>query len=134
VAGVRLQRAGDLDARLLVDREEPLDVAPSLPEPAPTDAPQPAPDPPPEPVLTGPEAVICAYAWDCGTALRIARCESNFRADAIGNGSYGLFQIQASVHAWKWSDFWERWADPVRNTEYAWEIYQGRGWAAWSCF
>jgi len=49
-------------------------------------------------------AVICTYNWDCGTALRIVRCESNFRADAVGTGSWGLWQIQASVHAAKWAD------------------------------
>lgn len=79
--------------------------------------------------------IICAYPWDCGTALRIVRCESTYRPAAVGAGSYGLWQIQASVHAWKWPDFWAGgWSDPVRNTEYAWEIYQGRGWYAWSCF
>jgi len=78
-------------------------------------------------------SIICAYNWDCRTALRIVRCESNFRADAVGAGSWGLWQIQASVHAAKWPDFWQSWSDPLRNTEYAWEIYQSRGWAAWSC-
>lgn len=80
------------------------------------------------------EQAICAYPWECATAVAIARCESALRPDAVGDGSYGLFQIQASAHAWKWADFWQAWSDPVRNAEYAWEIYQGRGWYAWSCF
>lgn len=82
----------------------------------------------------GIEAVICAYPWDCYTAIRVARCESTLNPFAVGAGSYGLMQIQASVHAWKWPTFWEDWMIPERNLQYAWEIYQGRGWYAWSCF
>lgn len=110
-----------------VETEQPLGVPVVEPVPA-------EPTPEPEPQLTGVEAAICAYPWDCYTALRVARCESTLQPDAVGAGSYGLMQIQASVHSWKWPTFWEDWMIPERNLEYAWEIYQGRGWYAWSCF
>ena len=90
----------------------------------------------PEPVVDVPYAdILCAFAWNCETAARIVRCESMFRPDAVGAGSYGLFQIQASVHAHKFADFWEAWMNPWRNAEYAWVVYVSRGysWAAWSC-
>jgi len=103
-------------------------VASDVPEPA-AEADSVAPAP-----ATPIEAAICAYPWDCGTALRVARCESNLRPDAVGAGSYGLMQIQANVHAHKWPSFWDDWMIAERNLEYAWEIYQGRGWWAWSCF
>lgn len=92
------------------------------------------------------ESALCAWPWDCWTAIRIARCESTLDPYAVGAGSYGLMQIQASVHAHKWPDFWlGGWQNPVRNLEYAWEIYHGytdelgvfhpgRGWSAWSCY
>lgn len=97
----------------------------------------------PTPTLEGPESAICSYPWPCETALRIVygpteNCptgESNGDPNAISwNGtSYGLWQIW-SGHAWRWSDFWENWADPVRNTEYAWELYQEQGWTPWECY
>ena len=125
-----LERYADADlAARRLERLEPSRVAPS-PNASnePVDVPSPTcPDVPYAEVL-------CAFEWDPWTAARIVRCESTFRSDAVGDGSYGLFQIQASVHSWKWPDFWEAWANPMRNAEYAWEIYQGRGWYAWSCF
>lgn len=148
VAGSVLADRAGVDLGRLAAREAALDATPiPTPGPTPTDAAEQAavlPEPDVEPVataipgvvepLTGAEAAICAYSWDCTTALRIVRCESNFRPDAVGAGSYGLFQIQASVHAWKWPSFWDDWMIPERNLEYAWAIYQGRGWYAWSCF
>jgi len=112
----------------------PFVVVEAVSEPPASDAPEPPPEA--DSVAETPvETAICAFDWHCPTALRIVRCESNFRPDAVGVGSYGLFQIQASVHSWKWPDFWEAWSDPVRNAEYAWEVYVSRGysWDAWSC-
>lgn len=121
-----------VDAPVTTPIPQPTEVLP-LPtvEPAPTEAPSVV-----ESELGGLESLICAYPWSCETALAIVRCESTFDPYAVGAGSYGLFQIQASVHAWKWPDFWEAWSDPVRNTEYAWDVYVSRGYSfvAWSCF
>ncbi|KKL28309.1 hypothetical protein LCGC14_2376450 [marine sediment metagenome] len=77
--------------------------------------------------------LICSYSWPCETALRIVGCESNGDPAATNGVSWGLFQINA-IHAWRWPDFWEHWSDPMRNTQYAWELYQEQGFAPWDCW
>ena len=80
------------------------------------------------------ESTICGYSWDCGTALRIARCESGLRPDAVSydGSSFGLFQIWQG-HAYRWPDFWQAWADPARNTAWAHELWSEQGWWPWAC-
>ncbi len=115
--------------------------APTLaPTPAPT-RPPPAPAPSPTVVMPadGLEALICSFAWPCQEALAVARCESG--VDKAGNldgafaqsrSSYGLFQINA-VHARRWSDFWDSWMDPTKNTQWAFQLWSEQGWRPWNC-
>jgi hypothetical protein len=89
------------------------------------------------------ERSICAVFGDAGpAAVRVAGCESGRNSEgildgnwAIGNGSYGLFQIQASYHAARFPGFWERWAEVEFNIMMAWTLYveHGYSWAPWSC-
>jgi hypothetical protein len=126
-------------------------VAPA-PDPAPlavaaaAEAPQPAPDPAPKAAASpspmpegGFEAIICSKPWPCAEAIAVASCESgldrNGRLDgnwATNGNNYGLFQING-VHADLWPDFFENWMDPVKNTEWAYEIWSKSGWRPWSC-
>jgi hypothetical protein len=78
--------------------------------------------------------IICAYSWDCDTALRIAYCESRYDPAAVSwNGSsFGLWQIW-SGHAARWPTFWEEWMIPEVNTAWAYELWQEQGWAIWDC-
>jgi hypothetical protein len=102
------------------------------PEPA-VDAPEPEPVYVPRGAI---EELLCSKPWDCGTIIRIARCESNFRPDAVGAGSYGLLQVYAPVWAGFFQGFWETWMNPAANVEMAWVIYQRAGYSfrPWSCF
>ena len=83
------------------------------------------------------EALICSYDWDCGTALRIAECESGMDPSAVGwtGESFGLFQLYAPVWAHVFPGFWELWAHAEWNTASAWTIYvrAGYSWAPWDC-
>jgi hypothetical protein len=127
-------------------------VASAAPTPARTVAPTPAPTPAPAaaPVAVagaaatpapadGLEAIICSKAWPCGEAIAVASCESgtgdNGRLDgnwATNGNNYGLFQING-IHADLWPDFYTAWMDPVKNTEWAFEIWSASGWRPWSC-
>jgi hypothetical protein len=118
---------GEVDAPASEDAAQPLDVA--APAVAREDI----------------ESIICTYAWSCDTAIRIARCESNLRPDAIGAGSFGLFQLQRSAHIYRWPDFDDWWADAEMNIAHAYELYAGgydagkghevpgQGFGPWSC-
>ena len=84
-------------------------------------------------------ALVCSRPWPCDPALTVAYCESRYRADAVGDGSYGLWQIQASTWAdfmnARGFDFWNQWSDPAVNTEMAWIIYErAGGFWPWSCW
>jgi len=89
------------------------------------------------------EQAICAvFGADGPDAIRIAACESGIGTDgrldgnyAIGSGSYGLFQIQASFHAARFPGFWERWAEIEFNIMMAYTLFveHGRSWSPWSC-
>ena len=85
------------------------------------------------------EAIICSKAWPCAEAVAVARCESGLdrhgRLDgnwATNGRNFGLFQIN-SVHADKWPGFYQDWMDPVKNTEWAFEIWSKSGWGPWEC-
>src|ERR1044072_948740 len=82
------------------------------------------------------EEYICSFAWDCKTALAVARAESGMHCDAqnINKGTnsldLGIMQIN-SVHlkkGWKVAQL----LDCKTNVQLAYEIYQGSGWSAWS--
>ena len=78
--------------------------------------------------------IVAQYDW-MPEAFRVVDCESHWNPDAVSwdGSSWGLWQVNA-VHAYRWPDFWESWDDPVRNTQYAWELYQEQGWGIWSCY
>jgi hypothetical protein len=116
--------------------EPPLDHLPAQPAPAPAPAPAPEPAPAVYQPQTEIERLLCSKPWDCAAIVRIARCESNFRPDAVGAGSYGLLQIQASVWAGFFPRFWETWMIAAVNIEMAWVIYQraGHSFRPWSCW
>jgi hypothetical protein len=85
------------------------------------------------------EGIICALPWPCAEAIGVARCESgtdrngNLDGNWATNGNhFGLFQI-SGIHAWRWADFWDAWMDPVRNAQYAFDIWSESGWRPWSC-
>lgn len=76
------------------------------------------------------------YPWNSKIMLAIARAESNCnpRSDNSGlntNGTYdyGLFQIN-SVHSHSQSIL----ANPAKNTEIAFKIWQSQGYRAWSAY
>lgn len=129
-------------------RDEPGDapaVAPTLtPSPTPLETLSPTENPYiPIPVVAYPEgsveALICTYPWPCGQAVAVASCESGLGMDgyldgwwASSAGNYGLFQIN-SVHAGKFTEFWDRWMDPAYNIEMAFTIWSEQGWRPWGC-
>lgn len=85
------------------------------------------------------EAIICSKPWPCSEAIEVASCESGLdrhgRLDgnwATNGNNYGLFQIN-SIHADSWPDFYQAWMDPVKNTEWAFEIWSKSGWGPWEC-
>lgn len=67
-------------------------------------------------------AVICAYAWPCGQAVKVASCESGLRADAYNprSGATGVFQILHGP------------SDLDANVAVAYGMWQRRGWQPWA--
>ncbi len=144
------------ELRAMMARPEiPAPVAPASAAPAPSPTPAPTPEPPqptpaPKPVAVlgaaatpapadGLEGIICSKPWPCGEAIAVASCESgldrNGRLDgnwATNGNNYGLFQIDG-IHADLWPDFYTSWMDPVKNTEWAFELWSVSGWAPWAC-
>jgi hypothetical protein len=83
-------------------------------------------------------AAICAYAWDCATAIRVFTCESGLESTYNPSGSYGIAQIQWSWHRDKLmsvagSDDPNLLFDPAINLAVAWMIYSDQGWGPWTC-
>jgi hypothetical protein len=123
---------------------------PATPEPTPEPRAAPAPLPvavappaPSQPPLT--QAQIIAYAIEAGwpaewldSLVRVAWCESRFRADAVGYGAYGLMQVVPLWFDYAGLDF-GLWSDPVVNLKAALAAFnysEARGhrpWAQWSC-
>ncbi len=80
--------------------------------------------------------IVEKYPWNSKVMLAIARAESNCnpRSDNSGlntNGTYdyGLFQIN-SVHGYSRDIL----ANPAKNTEIAFRIWQSQGYRAWAAY
>lgn len=69
--------------------------------------------------------------WDLEMAYAIAWRESNGKAEVVGRGGYGLFQLQASAHSDKpwWN--WDRMLDADYNAHAAYLLWQASGWRPW---
>lgn len=127
--------------------------AESVSEPAPAAAAAPAPAPaavaaPPLPVVATDAlsfSEIMAAAAAAGWAAdrldevsRVAWCESRFRPDAVGYGTYGLMQLIPYWFEATGTDF-ALWSDPVTNLRvalfaFAADIEYGETpWGPWSC-
>lgn len=69
-------------------------------------------------------------------AVRVARCESNFRPDAVSPGNYGMFQING-VNQHTVEDAGLDWEEvkvsTYANTLAAYELWKRSGWGIWSC-
>ena len=82
------------------------------------------------------ERVICAYSWDCDTALRVAWCESEWREDAVSAyGHRGIYQI-APVHIPRIEAMGYTWDDMLLagpNVAVAYALWLEQGWSPWIC-
>ena len=81
------------------------------------------------------ELTVCAYDWDCATAMRIVACETGrtFDPGAVGAaGERGWFQIHP-IH-WGKPQCSGNLFDPVVNTACAYSIWAAQGWWPWSCY
>ncbi len=123
---------------------------PPVAPPAPVEQPAPAPaavaTPPPAVsvgVLSYAEIVAAAAAagWPADRLDQVARvawCESRFRPDAVGYGTYGLMQLIPFWFEATGTDF-ALWSDPVTNLRvalFAFASDAGSGssaWGPWSC-
>lgn len=76
------------------------------------------------------ERVICAWPWDCRSAMAVAFCESTLQPWADNGISYGLFALWGG-HVKRWPDFWSWWSDPMANAAHAYELYAEQGWVPW---
>lgn len=124
--------------------------APAAAETAPAEQPAPVPPAavaPPPAVAAGAlsygEVVAAAAAagWPADRLDQVARvvwCESRFRADAVGYGTYGLMQLIPFWFEATGTDF-ALWSDPVTNLRvalYAFSSgveYGNAAWDPWSC-
>lgn len=80
--------------------------------------------------------IVEKYPWNSKIMLAIARAESgcnpksdNSGLNTDGTYDYGLFQIN-SVHGHSRSIL----ANPAKNTEIAFKIWQSQGYRAWSVY
>ena len=82
------------------------------------------------------QAIVCAYPWDCATAMRIVDCETGgtFNIYAVGRADErGWFQIHPT-HWDKPQCEPDRLFDPVYNAACAYSIWLVQGWQPWSCY
>ena len=126
----------------LVPTPSPAPAATPLPTAVPTAEPIPQPTPVTVVDSRASESVALAieqaFPFDLGTAWYVAKRESLLDPNAYNenwNGSVdlGLFQIN-SIHAWRWPDYWTAWSDPVRNAQWALELWQEQGWRPWRIY
>lgn len=80
--------------------------------------------------LSGDEAVsiICAYEWDCETALAIAWRESRWQPEAVNpySGAAGLMQIHP-IHGYSIDVL----RNPYMNVAIAYGLWESEGWRPW---
>lgn len=68
-------------------------------------------------------------------AVAIAKAESGLNCERISSTSdYGLFQIHLPLHQWRFDKFGGDWRNCDDNARVAKEIYNERGWEAWSAY
>lgn len=80
--------------------------------------------------------IVCAYDWDCGTAVRIADCETGGTFDPYAVGAEderGWYQIRFN-HWDKPQCNPDYLFDPAYNTACAYSIWVESGWSPWSCY
>lgn len=90
-------------------------------------------------------AQVTAFAIEAGwpaeladAVARVAWCESRFRPDAVGYGTYGLMQVVPLWFEYAGIGF-DQWADPVANLRAALAAFRyseekgHSAWSAWSC-
>jgi len=78
------------------------------------------------------EQIICAYSWDCNTALYFARQESgsDYQADCNNSGHCGTWQIDCALHGWRFTtSCWT--AGIEENTAVAYQLWLEQGWKPW---
>lgn len=84
-----------------------------------------------------PESVVCAYGWDCATAMEIFDCETGgtWNPSAVGNNDErGWAQIHPA-HFGRAECDPARLFEPAYNIACAWALYQDSGWTPWiSCW
>ena len=81
--------------------------------------------------------IVAQYDWNLEKAIRIIFCESGRNPRVVNNNpnthdySIGLFQINLfqSLAETRPSEEWLK--NPINNVEYAYRLYQQRGWAPW---
>jgi hypothetical protein len=94
----------------------------------------------PDEIDTPIEKYICEKwgAFDCKTALAVAKAESGIREDAININNndtidYGIFQIN-SVHFKKPGCSMKDLVDQYKNVDCAYKIWEAQGWSPWVAF
>lgn len=81
------------------------------------------------------QEIICAYDWDCATAMRVVDCETGgtFSPFIVGKkGERGCFQIHP-IH-WGKPQCSGDLFNPAYNTACAYSIWAAQGWGPWSCY
>ena len=76
------------------------------------------------------------FGKDAIDALKVAKCESNYRPHALGGvGERGVFQIHP-IHTrrieslgWSFNDMF----DYKKNTRLAYILFKEQGWGPWTC-
>ncbi len=94
---------------------------------------------PPQQSPPGECPALIVEAWGdehAAFACQVARCESNWRMEALGSaGERGMMQL-APIHDWRFGAYFGGAAnpwDPAQHVYVAHQIWLEQGWAPWSC-